>query len=102
MIKKVIFAALIGVFATAAFAASKPVEVTLKDGTGKDVGTAKLTAGPGGAGVKIALSLKGLPPGEHALHIHTTAKCEGPAFTTAGALGEIVIGAVAGAALYKE
>ena len=83
MIKKVIFAALIGVFATAAFAASKPVEVTLKDGTGKDVGTAKLTAGPGGAGVKIALNLKGLPPGEHALHIHTTAKCEGPAFTTA-------------------
>ncbi len=84
MIKRVIFAALIGVFATVAFAADKPVEVAMKDGTGKDVGTAKLTAGPGGAGVKIALSLKGLPPGEHALHIHATAKCEGPAFTTAG------------------
>jgi superoxide dismutase, Cu-Zn family len=26
----------------------------------------------------------GLPPGEHAFHIHATAKCEAPGFTTAG------------------
>jgi Cu/Zn superoxide dismutase len=57
------------VFATTAFAASKPVAVTMKDGTGKDVGTTKLTAGPGGTGVKITLTLKGLPSGDHALHI---------------------------------
>jgi superoxide dismutase, Cu-Zn family len=68
----------------ALFAANKPVTVTLKDATGKDVGTARITDGPGGNGVRIALNLKGLPPGEHALHIHTAAKCEGPAFTTAG------------------
>lgn len=67
-----------------AFAANKAVTVTLKDGTGKEVGTAKLSDGPGGKGVKIALNLKGLPPGEHAFHIHTTAKCDAPAFTTAG------------------
>jgi len=65
-------------------AANKPVTVTLKDAAGKTVGTAKLSDGPGGAGVKIAATLTGLPPGEHAFHIHTTAKCEAPGFTTAG------------------
>jgi Cu-Zn family superoxide dismutase len=84
MIRRVLSVAAMGLVCAVLFAADKPVTVTLKDGTGKDVGTAKVSDGPGGKGVKIALNLKGLPPGEHALHIHTTAKCEGPAFTTAG------------------
>jgi len=71
-------------FGTAVFAANKPATVTLKDGTGKDVGTAKISDGSGGKGVRITLNLKGLPSGEHALHVHTAAKCEGPAFTSAG------------------
>jgi Cu-Zn family superoxide dismutase len=34
--------------------------------------------------VSIALDLKGLPAGVHAIHVHQTAKCEAPGFTTAG------------------
>ena len=82
--KRLVVLALAGALAPALFAANKPVTVALKDGTGKDVGSAKISDGSGGKGVKIALNLKGLPAGEHAVHVHATAKCEGPAFTTAG------------------
>jgi Cu-Zn family superoxide dismutase len=84
MTGRLIVLAATGCFGTALFAANKPATVTLKDGTGKDVGTAKISDGSGGKGVRIALNLKGLPSGEHALHVHTAAKCEGPAFTSAG------------------
>jgi Cu-Zn family superoxide dismutase len=68
------------VFSAAAKKAS--VKVQLSDAKGQSVGTAELTPDP--KGVKIRLSLMNLAPGEHAIHVHTVAKCEGPAFTSAG------------------
>lgn len=67
---------------TVSLSAQGPVKVEMKDGAGQSIGTATLSESMGM--VHIQLDLKGLKAGEHALHVHGTAKCEGPAFTTAG------------------
>lgn len=61
-------------------AASKVVK--MQDAQGKDVGTATLS--PAAKGVAIKLNLHDLTPGDHAIHVHQTAKCEGPDFKSAG------------------
>ncbi|HUP05395.1 MAG TPA: superoxide dismutase family protein [Bryobacteraceae bacterium] len=84
MTKTTITVTVLGLLGAAALcAAEKPVKVEMKNAKGDSVGTATISAAKP-AGVSIALNLKGLPPGEHAVHIHQNAKCEAPGFTTAG------------------
>ena len=54
----------------------------IKGADGTSVGTAVLRESKDG--VLITISVKGLPQGLHAVHIHSVGKCDGPAFTSAG------------------
>jgi Cu-Zn family superoxide dismutase len=55
---------------------------TINDAMGKTVGTATLRET--NSGVLIKADLTGAPPGTHAIHVHTTGKCDAPMFMTAG------------------
>ena len=59
-----------------------PVDVTLKNTDGNNVGTAELEQVDDG--VKITLDATHLPPGTHAIHIHETGSCEAPDFKSTG------------------
>ena len=62
-------------------ASAELANAQLKDAGGKAIGDVDLTQGPGG--VLLRISLKGVPAGEHAFHIHAVGKCEAP-FESAG------------------
>jgi Cu-Zn family superoxide dismutase len=49
---------------------------------GRPAGTAQLVAA--GDTVSVVATLSGFPQGTHAVHLHTTGKCEAPGFTSAG------------------
>ncbi len=57
--------------------------VEMKDAQGKAIGT--VIVWQQGPGVALQINLHGLPPGEHAIHFHTNAKCDAPDFKSAGA-----------------
>jgi Cu-Zn family superoxide dismutase len=73
---------LLAVTAAVAGAAPRTVAVELKDAQGRSAGEAILEQTP--HGVLIRAGFRALPPGEHALHLHETGRCEAPTFESAG------------------
>lgn len=55
---------------------------TLTLANGQPAGVARIFAT--GEQVTLAAGLTGITPGVHGIHLHTTGKCEGPAFSSAG------------------
>ncbi len=70
--------------ASAVGAAGTPAaaRAVLKNARGQEVGTARFAAGSGG--VTVVLSVKDLPPGTHAFHVHAVGACDPPDFQSAG------------------
>ncbi len=66
---------------TAWGASVKPLQVPLKDASGADVGTVTFSKGSKAVDVKVAL--KGLPAGEHGIHVHQGTSCTPPDFQSA-------------------
>ena len=60
----------------------KEIKTKLVTGTGQPAGTAVLKQKKDGVQVKV--SLENVPFGEHGVHIHQHALCEGPDFKSAG------------------
>ena len=57
---------------------------TLKNAQGEEVGTATLAHTTRGTAVTINGTFSKLPPGMHAIHVHTVGSCTAPDFTSAG------------------
>lgn len=81
MLKRVLLTTSVLLFCTTGIASAQSARAVLKDAGGKTVGDINITQVTDG--VLIKLDAKGLPPGEHAFHVHAVGKCE-PPFTSAG------------------
>src|SRR5215218_7074656 len=68
--------------ATTAGDTTRTMKATVRNALGRELGT--LTLADAAQGIRVTGRLAGLPPGEHAIHVHTVGKCD-PPFTSAGA-----------------
>lgn len=65
-----------------AWAVGERAAAPLRDAEGKVLGVALFAQEA--QGVRISVTVKGLSPGEHGIHIHAVGKCEPPDFLSAG------------------
>jgi superoxide dismutase, Cu-Zn family len=86
MTRRILFAIalplLVVALSLAGAATTKNVKTAIKDSQGKTLGWAMIS--PAASGVEVNLTLKNMPPGLHAVHVHEHALCEGPDFKSAG------------------
>ncbi len=75
----VVIAALVGTACAPALGAT----TDLRDKDGQSVGSATFAERSDG-GVSVSITITKLPSGQHGWHIHTTGKCDGPDFASAG------------------
>ncbi len=68
--------------ATLAHSAPASARADIVNEHGVKIGTAQFA--PSALGIRVAVKVSHLTPGEHGIHIHTVGKCEPPAFTSAG------------------
>ncbi len=66
----------------AIWAVGERAAAPLRNAEGQVLGMAIFTQEP--QGVRISVTVKGLSPGEHGIHIHAVGKCEPPDFLSAG------------------
>ena len=73
------------VWTTAVFAqsAAQSAHADIVNAHGQKVGIATIHRADGG--IRIDIQVSQLPPGTHGIHVHSVGKCEGPAFSSAGA-----------------
>src|SRR5215217_845699 len=67
---------------TTVFAQAPGASADVKMANGDAVGMATFMQESGG--VRLKGQFKGLPPGDHGIHVHAAGKCDGPDFMTAG------------------
>lgn len=74
--------ALAGCQTTGQLPSNRIAEATFRTASGLPAGSAQFVSD--GSSVNVVVAVAGFTPGPHGMHLHTTGKCDGPDFSSAG------------------